>query len=499
MNRNLRIGIFTAIGVGLIIWFSVYVNDHPYWYRPCNEVKIHVDDATGLRRKSPVRTLGLEIGYINDVTLDGDRVLITVCVTGPVKLIPDTRAYIRSSGFLGDKFLELKPVDMVNGQASSGLPSDTQEGTAQMKETDDVNNSSAAPIRAIEESDDQTQVEQPEISREWKLESVLRSKFFRFLFSFLLPMQARAEEQPTLSASREAELQDTIKKVGKLIDQLTLMVGDLREVTQQKDFKEMIVNLNSAMKHLESLLRPTGKTMKNVDAALESLKNSMANFEEVMRKVNQGEGTIGKFVNDPAIFDELRAAIKSINLLLGKAGTLKTFVDLGAWSVPAYDGSKARFSVMIAPNPGRYYLLGISTDPRGREKKTTTTTVVNGGNPSVEEKTVNEEKGLRITALFGKYFGRLDLKAGIIEDSGAVGIGWWFDEERKNGILAEVLSAGKGEPLTVRAYAKVHLYSALYVTGGMDSFREYRGKAPYFVGAGLFFDDDDLKYLLAFR
>ena len=65
MNRILRIGIFTAVGVFAIVAFSIYVNDHPYWYRSCNEVKIHVDDATGLRRKSPVKTLGLEIGYIN--------------------------------------------------------------------------------------------------------------------------------------------------------------------------------------------------------------------------------------------------------------------------------------------------------------------------------------------------------------------------------------------------------------------------------------------------
>ena len=62
MNRILRIGIFTAVGVFAIVAFSIYVNDHPYWYRSCNEVKIHVDDATGLRRKSPVKTLGLDIG-----------------------------------------------------------------------------------------------------------------------------------------------------------------------------------------------------------------------------------------------------------------------------------------------------------------------------------------------------------------------------------------------------------------------------------------------------
>jgi phospholipid/cholesterol/gamma-HCH transport system substrate-binding protein len=518
MNRNIRIGIFTAIGVALIVGFSVYVNDHPYWYRACNEVKIHVDDATGLRRKSPVKTLGLEIGYINAVHLDGDRVLIKVCVTGPVKLNTDTRAYIRSAGFLGDKFLELKPVDLVDAPTAEKAKKPKNiiptEKTAPEKNpentpaSDDVKNSSSAPllINEGEMGNDNLPALQDEEEKPFNLQ--IESKLKRFhnpsFVRLFFPARAHAineikAEQPTLSASREAELSDTVKKVGKLIDQLSLMVGDLREVTQQKEFKETVINLNSAMKHLEGLLRPNGKTIKNLDTALESLKNAMAQGEEVMQKVNKGDGTIGKFINDPSIFNELKGAIQSINLLLGKAGALKTYVDIAGWSVPAYDGSKAKFSVMIAPNPERYYLLGISSDPRGRDRKTTTTTSVNGSTPAVEIKSVNEEKGLRITALLGKYFGRLDLAVGLIEDGGGIVAGYWFDEERRFGIKSEVFSTGKGEPLTLRVSAKAHVYSGLYVTGGLDSVREYRGKSTYFVGAGLFFNDDDLKYLLAFR
>lgn len=517
MTRNIRIGIFTAIGVVFIVGFSVYVNDHPYWYRSCNEVKIHVDDATGLRRKSPVKTLGLEIGYINAVGLDNDRVLIRVCVTGPVKLNPDTRAYIRSAGFLGDKFLELKPVDLVDAPTNTGSSSpvkiEKNQEKVPAKEKDNtpgedgVTNSSSAPLQ-IQQIDSTGDMESPLSTDEklpsWKIESGSLRLPGSALFSSIFPRPAAAAdvaqaEQPTLSASREAELQDTVKKVGKLIDQLSLMVGDLREVTQQKEFKETVINLNSAMKHLEGLLRPNGKTIKNLDSALESLKNAMAGAEQVMEKVNKGEGTIGKFVNDPSVFEELKGAIQSVNLLLGKAGALKTYVDISGWNVPAYDGNKARFLVQIAPNPGRYYLLGITSDPRGRTTKTTTTTSNNGGTQNVEVRDVNEEKGLRITAMLGKYFGNLDLAVGLIEDNGGVSAAYWFDDERRYGVKAEIYSPGRKDPMTARIYGKAHVYSGLYVTGGVDGLRKHQGKIPYFFGAGLFFNDDDLKYLLAFK
>jgi phospholipid/cholesterol/gamma-HCH transport system substrate-binding protein len=505
MSRNLRIGIFTAVCVAMIIGFSVYVNDQPFWYRSCEKVKIHVDDATGLRRKSPVKTLGLDIGYINKVDLDGDRVLVTVCVTGPVKLNANTRAFIRASGFLGDKFLELKPVDRIDGannDRKDSSPAAVPPGTQDKNEEVDTQGKASPEYVPLVKTEEKNSNKNEEAKPTYKI----LNKIFSFFLRMVMPEAARAADpSPTLNATKEAELQDTVKKVGKLIDQLTLMVGDLREVTQQKDFRETIVNLNAAMKHLEQLLRPTGKTVKNLDAAMESLKNTMSSVEAVMKKVQEGEGSLGKLVNDPAIYDELRGAIQSINLLLGKAGALKTYVDISGWSVKAYDGNKARFSVMIAPNPGRYYLIGISSDPRGRDRKTVTTTVVNNGAPVTEVKNVNEEKGLRITAVFGKYFGPIDLRVGLIEDSGAIGAGIWFDSARRYGIHADVYSPGKNQPIMVRAYARAQIWSSVYFIGGMDSHREYlnpdNGKKsiPYFAGAGLFFDDDDLKYLLAFR
>lgn len=486
MNRILRIGIFTAVGVFAIVAFSIYVNDHPYWYRSCNEVKIHVDDATGLRRKSPVKTLGLEIGYINAVDLDGDRVLVRVCVTGPVSLNSETRAYIRSSGFLGDKFLELKPMDKMGAVPSSSPASSPIPAPAEP---------------APESSPSSSRNSGFDIQKESSVHLV--QSFLIAAADWIVP-SAQAADEPTLNASREAELQDTVKKVGKLIDQLTLMVGDLREVTQQKEFKEMVINLNSSMKHLESLLRPDGKVMKDVSAAMGSLKNTMASAEALMTKVKEGEGTLGKFINDPSLYDDIRAAIQSINLLLGKAGLLRTYVDIGAWRVPAYNGTKSYFRVTIAPNPSRYYLIGIASDPRGRETKTTTSTSVNGGATNVETKTVNEEKGLRITAMFGKYFGPLDLSVGLKDDYGTVGVGVWFDSARRFGVHADIYSLGNEKPVTLRAYARANIFSSAYVTGGIDQLQKYtdtKGQAryAYFVGAGLFFDDDDLKYLLAFK
>src|SRR5271156_534441 len=118
LNTRLKVGIFSLVGFALIAVITVWVNDKPFWYRPCQLVHINVEDATGLKTKSPIRSLGLEIGYLRDVDLSETHVSLGICITAPVEVLPSTRAYIRGEGFLGDKFVELKPVRYVGAGAA---------------------------------------------------------------------------------------------------------------------------------------------------------------------------------------------------------------------------------------------------------------------------------------------------------------------------------------------------------------------------------------------
>ena len=103
-----RVGIFTILGLALIGAITIFVNDKPFWWRPCELVHINIDDATGLKSKSPIRSLGIQIGYLKSVELSETHVRLGICITAPVEVLSSTRAYIRGEGFLGDKFVELK-------------------------------------------------------------------------------------------------------------------------------------------------------------------------------------------------------------------------------------------------------------------------------------------------------------------------------------------------------------------------------------------------------
>ena len=113
LSTRLKVGTYAVMGLLLIGAVTVFVNDKPYWWRSCQLVHINVEDGTGLKSKSPVRSLGIEIGYLKTVDLSETHVDLGICITAPVEVLPATRAYLRGEGFLGDKFVELKPVRYV--------------------------------------------------------------------------------------------------------------------------------------------------------------------------------------------------------------------------------------------------------------------------------------------------------------------------------------------------------------------------------------------------
>lgn len=507
MNFSLiRIGFFSLVGISIVVGFSFYVNDKPYWYKPCRSVDIFVSDATGLRRKSPVKTLGLEIGYISEVMLEGDKVLLKVCITAPIRLRSNTKASVKKVGFLGDKVLELKPVEMVRGSFLNSPNPDLEQSVSV----------SHASIERSEKEDDSpvpsdNEPEELELSDEiidtgflWKYIWQKGFPLFKWIDTRLVPS---AHARKALTASDDAEISDLIGKGEKLVDQLNYLVSDVRKVTNQKEFRQVIVNMNKAVRNFERLVSPDSPSVKKLNEAVDHLKSALKQTEEIMAKVSNGEGTLGKLINDPSLYDEAKAAIRSINLLLGKAGVLKTYVDLRTVYIDAYEeGYRGTLLLRIEPNPNRYYLIGVGNDPRGAVKNTrteirnSTDTLV-----SVENKREIKEEGILVTAMFGKYFGGLDLRIGLIDSAGAIGVGYWFDNEKKYGIQSEFFRRTKEDQVQTRVYAVARLYMGLYAIVGTDEFKKSQASSftkaeiPWFIGGGITFNDEDLKYLLAFR
>ncbi|OFZ53006.1 MAG: hypothetical protein A2428_08990 [Bdellovibrionales bacterium RIFOXYC1_FULL_54_43] len=473
-STRFKVGLFTVVGLVFIGVLTVYVNDKPYWYRPCQLVHINVDDATGLKSKSPIRSLGLEIGYLKTVELSETHVTLGICITAPVEVLPSTRAYLRGEGFLGDKFVELKPVKFLGGpRTTSHLKPSLQKALGEAADRLlDIAVLSASAAEAQEPK----------------------------------PARKSGEGREIPVGAQTQDMQQIVNRVDELVNEMTGLTQNLKQAINPEELRSTMRQLNRTLENASRTLAPEGGLNQTAQRTLAKLEDSIEQLRDMMTRINRGEGSVGMLINDPTYAEEIREGIRNVNKLLSKVGGVRFQVDIGGEIITAYEeGSRAWFRLGIWPKADRYYLLGISVDPRGRRTKVTTTTAVQGGPTTVTETTQLEETGLLLTGMVGKLFfnHRLDLAIGALNGDGAVSIGFNLGRsERPDEIQLtnSVYSRGGAPGMDNRVSLVVRPYLSTYLRAGIESVRyKVNGQIPYFFGAGIAFDDEDIKLLFTLR
>jgi phospholipid/cholesterol/gamma-HCH transport system substrate-binding protein len=467
MNTKLKVGIFTVAGLVLIGLMTVLVNQKPFWWRPCQLVHIDIDDATGLKMKSPVQSMGIEIGYIKNIGLTETHVDLGICITAPVEVLPTTRAFIRAEGFLGDKFVELKPV-RYTGAATSSLPWSLESVAFA---ADDQ------PATTIQSNAADTSGAQVVTTKNGK------------------------KNIPVGEESRD--MQAVMNKVDGLVTELTQLTSNLKQALNPEELRYTMKQLNKTLENASKTLSPEGGINQTAQRALAKLEDSVEQLRTMLTRINQGQGSVGMILNDPVYATELKELLQKANKLLGHVDDIRFVIDVGGQKIRGYDSDRGYFDLKIYPNPTRYYLLGVALDPRGRRTITDTTTTA-GGQTSVTQTTQVEETGILLTAQVGKLFfeRRLDLAVGVLYGDGAITIagnlGPQGMEERLR-LESQVYSRGIGYPTDLRLNLIIRPYSGLYVQGGVEGFHTVNSLLPWSYGAGVSFDDEDIKLLFALR
>ena len=520
---HFKVGSFTILGILLIGVLTVFVNDRPYWWRGCNAVFINVEDATGLKAKSPVKSLGLQVGYLKSVQLSDNRVKLGICVTAPIEITGDTRAYIRGEGFLGDKFVELKPVkylgtvaghssDSENNSRSTAGAADKMPSTAPsavpMIPSDtahDMKSLKLIPVELIEEdpaplftSPDQSEY----LAEPLKADSVA-SKIFGFFISSA-SAQEPAKEVPV--GVRAGDMDKLMEKADTLMVELTNLSKNLKEGLDPKDIKSTLQQLNKTLENASKMLSPDGGLNTTARRALLKLEDAFEQIRQQTTKINRGEGSVGKLLNDPIYADELLKAMKAINTFLNKATDIRFIVTMGAEQIPIYEGSRGFFQLQVLPTKTRYYLIGVSIDPRGRLMITNTTTTAGGQTNLVRSEEI-QEGGILITAMLGKiFYDRYDFSIGALHGDGAasavVNVGPKGIEQAAS-FRFDVYARARGVALnnrvafTVRPFINSDVFKGMYLKAGLDATRKVEGRYTWLYGAGVTFDDEDIKLLFS--
>ncbi len=445
-----KVGLLVAVVAGLVAFMSMQVSEKSNYLGGSRKAWFVVSDASGLVKNSGVKMAGINIGIIKDIRLQNGLARVDMVLDADVPLTNSARIEIRANGILGDKHIEVVAGD----------------------ENDLV----------LEEGGQIFYVED------------------RGSIQALLTQMGRISKVvgDVANTMRNALKGDgnTGDSFGRVMRNLENLTTDISEMASdnKKDVRSMVKEFKRVSKTLDGFINNESDNGFKAawSKAVESLSRidrTLQNTAEITDKINSGEGTLGRLVNDSQTVDELNEAIEGVNNLLGSGYRLQTSIDFYTNHYPVSNISKSTLGVKIQPGLDRYYYLGVVDDPTGvREVTEKDTETIPGDSVSTIE-TVTFRNKVKLTALFAKNFYDFTVKGGLIENTGGFGIDYhMFRQKFKFSMEALDFSY-----LNLRLSAKMDIYKGIYIHGGVDDVLGKK-KSDYF-GIGLFLTNDDLKLL----
>lgn len=488
-------------------------------------VYAYLDDATGLAEETRVMMAGIPVGEISAIRLDGSRARISLRIRDDVTLMEgeerrDSEGRIvwvngasiakRQASLLGDYYIELAAGldgrELGDGDRIHNVisPVTTDDLITQMNDLAGSLQRISADVEVVT-GNMRTVLGDPETAN--RLNRILED--IEGTTSSLEEItQSNQDSLRNIVANVENisyNARDFTERSARSVDDI---LGDVRAVTSELRY---IIGENSAEVQ-EGIGTLTG-TMASLQLAIDNLNYSLANVQEITDRMVDGEGTVGRLLTDDTIARETERVVTSAADLIEPIARLQTWMELRSEYNFDQAAFKNYFRLSLRPNPNKFYILELIDDPRGATDTTLRTVVsTDPEDPGVRYEEVTETYNrFKVSILLGQRWAILpnDMlyiggRFGILESSGGLGADIWAFNDALE-IRTDIFDFGENSNPRLRTAAFLHgrmlfressILSNFFIQAGVDDVLN-RDVRDYFIGAGIQFNDRDLRSIVA--
>jgi len=301
-GSEIWVGFFVVIGILLLVLMTLKVEKFKVGKEAGYLFNIYFDSALGLDRNSPIRVAGIHVGNVEKVSLEKGKAKVTFHLPMNITLYKDSKAFLKSEGFLGEKFVEIFPGTSgypklePNGIIDQGAPPvDMEQFLSKLGSVTDDIKDVAKPLGDFLKSVDVKKVE-------GTIDNINR---FSGQLSGLAKDSKETVQKAKDAFSRIEEIGDKVKKgegtLGKLV----------ADETMYQEVKKTVETLKNVSEKIERGEGTLGKFIKD-DTLYQEAKETVQSMKGIAEKVERGEGTLGKLVNDETLMKETEKTLKKI-------------------------------------------------------------------------------------------------------------------------------------------------------------------------------------------
>lgn len=490
-GTELKVGITALVGLLIVGYMSMRVNDAPFWKGKTKSYYVIFDNASELLLKSPVYISGIRVGYVEEMDLLDHNAKVKMSgIDSKIPIYADAKVFIKEIGLLGEKVIEIDAGnDKSHPLADNSVILNSESKTKMDRVFGELEKVSTL-FPKFEQITDNIEKITKNIAELLKAEDGkgALSRTIDNIEKISQTLKTLADDKfLKIAMNIEKFTKDINKITGPNVKNLSKIIDNLRQITDNID-KLVDSNDTKIAEAIDAFKGAAGE----LEGALEAIKN-------VAQKVERGEGTIGKLLTDDSTVIKINKAVDGINNYIESANRLK--IELSYRGEYLWDSRDAQniVGIKLQPRPDKYFLLEFIDEPVANRVSTSTTLTVDNGTPITTE-TVSRNDRFSLSVQFAKRFYDLVFRFGLLRNEGGVGVDYnFFNDSLK--LSFEAFDFGRDERPHLRTYATYSFLKYLWITAGSDDliYNDAADSKKYtdmFLGAGIHFTDDDIKTLL---
>jgi phospholipid/cholesterol/gamma-HCH transport system substrate-binding protein len=352
-EKTIRVGLLVAAALLVLMIFVFFIGSEQKIFSRKNEYKVRLDNVTGLAEGNPVKISGVTVGVIKDITLPRDPKMRDVDIELMVdrkyadRIRTDSRARLKKLGLLaGDSYIDISPGSPKFDALEPGslIPAARQTNVDQLISSgeDLVDNfvQISYSLKNILGRVDRGEGLIGELTSTPETKQRITDTFLTTLnkTNAILGhvesgkgLVGKLVYDDAFAASFTGSLQESARSLQTLVTDVegSLKSGQgavpalLNDPEGKKKVLDLIENLRLASANLAALttsyqsgqgLVPRLMNDKAYgDQTLVEFNGLLRQLNDTVARINRGEGTAGKLISDPAVYESVNDILIGIN------------------------------------------------------------------------------------------------------------------------------------------------------------------------------------------
>lgn len=432
-KQKVKIGAFFVTIFLIFAIFIMFVGDLGLLLKKKGyPLYVTFDTAIGLAKRSYVRMAGIKIGYIKDIRLDGNRPQVELFIDPAVKVQKGSKATMATAGLIGEKYVEIIPGEDEGffQPGESLLP----EVSFDIEQLGKMFLSVGEDVKALGES----------------IKTILgKEESTTSVQSALEDFSELTSSLKELLAENRQGIKQGIQNTTRAVDSFEKKVGDI-----SKNLEEFIAVMKDVVEENRDSVKLNLEKIKDL---IEKTEESFRLLNESLEKINKGEGTLGKLIQDPDLYNRAEGVMEDLEQIINPLVSLNARFGLRTEYFGKSRFIKNTFMVDIWTAKNKYFLGQTVYDPW------------------LDAFTFSAQGGIRL----GPFVPRL----GILESKVGAGLDIYTLEDSLL-ISLEGFDFNRMTSPRFRAWTRYSATKQFYIILGIDDFT-LGSKREFYFGLGL--------------